>query len=102
VNSPVPTPPGHDRSPHWPAVERAHLRAEPRCRACGHPGPNDVHHVVPYHVDPARELDPTNLVTLCRTCHLVFGHLHDWSSWNTNVIRDADRYRARVRSRPAA
>lgn len=97
----APPVPGHFRSAGWPAAERAHLHREPRCRACGGVTDLNVHHVRPFHLYPELELDPENLVTLCRYCHLVFGHFHDWSSFNPEAIADADHYRRRVESRPA-
>jgi len=90
------------RSPGWPALRRAHLKLHPLCAACGSATEPDVHHVAPVHVAPARELDAGNLLTMCRPCHLVFGHLRNWSSWNTRVRSDASRFLARVRKRPMA
>jgi formate dehydrogenase assembly factor FdhD len=71
------------RSPKWPAARRKHLKAQPACGACGSRQGLQVHHVVPFHVDPKRELDPTNLVTLCEAvggleCHEFFGHGADF------------------------
>ena len=90
------------RDLRWPAVRKAYLKLSPRCAACDSATDLDVHHEVPFHVDRSRELDPANLVTLCRTCHLVFGHLRNWSSWNTRVRSDTARFLARVRRRPMA
>lgn len=77
-----------DRAARWPAVRAGHLRAEPWCRVCGCGDTRflEVHHVTPFAVDPALELEPTNLVTLCRQsgrgCHWYAGHLG--LSWKTN------------------
>jgi hypothetical protein len=52
---------------------------------------------VPYSVDRSRELDPSNLLTLCATpCHLVHGHLMSWRRWNASVAADAAAYLARL------
>jgi 5-methylcytosine-specific restriction endonuclease McrA len=92
------------RSSRWPAVARAHLAQFPRCAACGRDDDCVPHHRVPVHVDPSLELEPDNLVTLCEgktlNCHLYFGHLGDWRSWNPTVNRDAQRFRSRVKTRP--
>jgi len=40
----------------------------PLCKQCGRLG-EEVHHIVPRHVDPNRMYDVTNLMTLCRACH---------------------------------
>lgn len=82
---------GHARSPHWPKVEAAHLAAEPFCRYCGGTKSLQVHHKEPFHLDPTKELDPTNLITLCEDykdgveCHLHVGHLGNWKSFNPHV-----------------
>ena len=83
----------YGRSSQWRKVRTEHLESNPTCAACGRKDDLDVHHIVPYHVDPNRELDPTNLITLCgKRCHFVFGHLMDWKSWNENVVRDSTLY----------
>ena len=43
-----------------------------RCKECHRAGRLEVHHLIPVHRAPERELDPSNVVVLCRTCHL--GH----------------------------
>jgi len=41
-----------------------------RCRDCRIVSDNlEAHHIVPISVDPTRELDPSNVVFLCRECH---------------------------------
>jgi hypothetical protein len=89
------------------------LKAHPACAACGLMRPSilhplarrrtilNVHHIKPFHLFPALELDETNLITLCRSGedhHLMVGHLGDWSNWNPNVVRDAALLRVRLRS----
>ncbi len=78
-----------------------HLKREPCCVACGRSRQVDVHHVVPVSVDPERELDPENLVTLCSDpCHFVHGHLMNFRSWNSSVRADAEAYFEKLKSRP--
>lgn len=92
------------RDPKWPAVSKAHLAQHPHCAACGARDDVVAHHKVPVHVDPTRELDPENLITLCEgptlNCHLWCGHLGHWRSWNKQVKRDAVRFHGRVVTRP--
>ena len=88
------------RSSHWPAVRAAHLREHPTCAACGTREKLEVHHVRPYHLCPARELDPTNLITLCegpRKHHLILGHRGNWQDCNPHVRRDAAAELRRLR-----
>jgi 5-methylcytosine-specific restriction protein A len=89
------------RSPSWNKTRKEHLANFPECAACGRKDDLEVHHIVPYHVDSSRELDPNNLITLCdKYCHFIFGHLMDWKSWNVNVLEDSNTYRLAKQSRP--
>ena len=89
------------RSSKWPALRKEHLKKQPCCQACGSDRKPEVHHIVPFHLDPSRELDPSNLITLCdKWCHFVFGHLLDYRSWNKDVVRDARHYLEKRRTRP--
>lgn len=99
-------PKGAKRSSKWPAVRRAFLRAHPFCAACGRATKLEVHHIVPFHVDPALELDAANLITLCEcehngvNCHLLFGHLGSYKSLNPYVVVDAKVWLAKIQGRP--
>lgn len=52
--------------------------------------------MLPFHLVPELELDPANLICLCRKCHLVFGHLGCWQCCNPEVEADAKAYRQRL------
>lgn len=98
-------PRGMRRSSQWLAVRRAHLERHPRCACCGGRSRLEVHHIVPFHHQPALELEPTNLITLCRkgpgvNCHLFVGHLGSFQSWNEGARTDARRWAAKVEGRP--
>lgn len=88
------------RSSRWPIVRAAHLMREGECRCCLAVDDLEVHHIEPIHVNPARELDPTNLLTLCNRCHLFAGHLGRWASWNVDVRNDCMLWRAKIKRRP--
>ena len=92
------------RSGKWPAVRKAHLAKHPACAACGGRKSLNVHHCVPFQIDPSLELVDSNLLVLCesraRNCHLVWGHLLSWQSWNSSVREDAESYRRKVEGRP--
>jgi hypothetical protein len=79
------------RSPQWPAVRRHHLEKHPKCEACGTGEHIEVHHVIPFHIDQSKELDPDNLITLCRKHHGQYGHPGGWSRSNPNVREDVQR-----------
>lgn len=89
------------RSGKWSKVRKDHIKQHPKCAACGRTEDLEVHHIVPYQIDPTKELDPENLITLCgKYCHFVFGHLMDWKSWNENVKQDAEQYNNLIKNRP--
>lgn len=89
------------RSPQWPKVRSEFLRRHGKCEACGTRNDLNVHHVKPFHLYPEKELDPTNLITLCRDCHLRYGHACDahgrvnWSCENPNVREDIRKLKQR-------
>lgn len=90
-----------NRSSQWPKVRKQHLAKQPCCQACGSCKKPEVHHVVPVHVDPSKELDPENLITLCdKYCHFTFGHLMNYKSWNPTVVRDAWWYLGKIKNKP--
>lgn len=89
------------RSPKWKKVREQHLLEHPYCSACGRSLKVEVHHIEPVHLNPDRELDPTNLITLCDSpCHIVFGHFLDYKSWNINVVKDSLKYYTKYKNKP--
>jgi 5-methylcytosine-specific restriction protein A len=94
------------RSGHWPTVRKHHLEANPCCEVCGGTAKLEVHHIRPFHLHPALELDPDNLVTLCEAnkdgvnCHLLFGHLGNFKSFNVDVLTDAAHWSEKIKTRP--
>ncbi len=95
------------RSGSWSRVRASFLTKNPECAACGSKKKLEVHHVVPFFLAPERELDETNLIVLCEaktngvTCHLFFGHLGSYRSYNIDVREDAASWRKRFEDRPA-
>lgn len=89
------------RSPKWQNVRKEHLKNNSSCIACGRTSKLEVHHKIPVHINPEMELDPSNLVTLCADpCHLLFGHLMNFKSYNKEVIDDCMVYLNKVNNRP--
>ncbi len=93
------------RHKDWPDLRAAHLLKEPHCKACGGTDGLEVHHQFPVHAFPEKELDPFNLLTLCRTgpggmnCHLVLGHGGAWRDWNPLAPQDAAHFLGVIRGR---
>lgn len=89
------------RSPKWSTVRKKHLEKNNYCAACGSTKKLEVHHIKPVHKHPELELDPDNLITLCADpCHIIFGHLMNFKSWNIDVINDCAVYYNKVVDRP--
>lgn len=95
---------GAARSARWPGVQKTFLKQNPVCSVCSTKGnvlnPLNVHHKQPFHVKPELELDPKNLITLCRKHHFLFGHLMKWASWNVDVEVDSATWRLKIKDRP--
>ena len=98
-------PKGKRRSSHWRNIRAHHLREHPRCHVCGGKKKLQVHHLIPFWVAPDLELEPTNLITLCEAgkygvkCHLLFGHLGNFSRVNTQCEADAAEWRVKFRTK---
>jgi 5-methylcytosine-specific restriction protein A len=96
---------GTRRSGEWSRVRDDHIKEHPVCEVCGGRDNLNVHHVEPYHLHPEKELDPTNLITLCEApghnCHFIFGHLLNWRSFNSHVREDAAIWREKIHTRPS-
>lgn len=95
---------GASRSPRWRKVRAQHLKNNPRCIACGHKKNLEVHHIKPFHLFPELELEPSNLITLGAKCpsgnhHYLFGHCHDWHSYNPDVRETAAQMLLNIISR---
>lgn len=88
-------PSGATRSSRWPTVRKHFVKANPTCAACGGADKLEVHHIVPFHIDPILELEPNNLISLCESdsygvvCHLTIGHLGNYKKHNPDVREDA-------------
>jgi hypothetical protein len=94
------------RSDHWPKVRAEHLKDHPVCEVCGGAASIEVHHIRPFHLHPELELDQNNLITLCESkndgvnCHLWFGHIGNFKSFNVNVLADSAEWALKLKTRP--
>lgn len=97
-------PAGSKRSAQWPTVREAHLKVQPVCQCCMEKDNLQVHHLRPFHIHPELELDPNNLTTLCehpsRNCHILFGHLRNFKSYNPDCETDVKLWRGKMLNRP--
>jgi 5-methylcytosine-specific restriction endonuclease McrA len=83
-------PPGTKRAGGWHTLQKKVIANVGKCEACPSKKKLEVHHVLPFHLNPERELDVTNLIVLCRRCHQFLGHLDDWKAYNPFVRKDAE------------
>lgn len=95
------------RSSRWPAVRKAYLEKHPTCAVCNGSEKVEVHHIRPFHIHPDLELSESNFITLCEgrgyaNCHLFFGHLGNYRSFNVDVLSDAGQWAHKIATRPMA
>lgn len=90
------------RSRSWTTVRKQHLEKQPTCQACGSKTKLEVHHIIPVHIDPSKELDYENLITLCENpatgfCHYIFGHLSlSWWKYDPDVITNVYEHKRAI------
>ena len=90
------------RSGSWKKVRDGFIKKNPTCAACGGTEGLECHHKTPYHIDPSKELDEDNLITLCKmsgNCHYVWGHLLNWRAYNPTVTQDAKAFLEKINKR---
>ena len=90
---------GSTRHKNWPKLRKEWLRGHPNCAVCDKPA-KTVHHKIPVHIDKSKELRIDNLITLCSHCHLIFGHLKSFYSYNNNIDNDSLIWKLRIQNRP--
>ena len=92
------------RSNRWSQIRKEFLKENPLCAVCGTRGkllsPNEVHHILPFHLNPALELSPKNFLTVCRHCHLYFAHLGSFKSYCIEIKELALEWKTRRENRP--
>ena len=91
---------GAGRSSAWPRVRKEFAQLNPTCAVCGTKKGLNVHHCVPFYIDPSLELRNENLISLCRDHHFFVGHLMSWKSYNFSVREDSVYWFTRIQNRP--
>ena len=93
---------GAVRSSGWFVFRKQHIKIA--CTCCGKKGSFlnrlELHHIIPFHIDPSKELDPTNVDTFCRRCHQLLAHLDNFKSYNIDIKKDAENLLKRIKTRP--
>lgn len=90
---------GAQRSSEWSSFRAKHIKDF--CELCLKKGiPLELHHILKFSDYPNLELDHTNVVTGCRSCHLKFYHLGSFMSWNENIKQHIELFSALIKNRP--
>ena len=95
-------PKGFKRSPKWSTFRKEFIK-DKKCSVCGATTKLEAHHIIPFYILPELELDPNNLMVLCRNkkfgvnCHLFIGHIGDFRKYNRTVKKDAAYWTSRLR-----
>lgn len=95
-------PTGKGRSPKWPTVRKKFLKENPYCAICNGTKKLQAHHIKPFHIFPKLELNKNNLIALCEynCCHLRFGHIFSFKSYNPNIKIDSVIWSKKIKHRP--
>lgn len=92
------------RHKDWAKRSKEFLKLHPTCAACGGRENLTVHHVWPFHLYRHLEMVEDFWLPLCEgsvvNCHLLFGHLGLWASWNMHAVEDAAEWLRKRRERP--
>jgi len=79
------------RSSQWPRIRNLFLSKMPICGVCFERDMSklEVHHIIPFSLDPSLELEMSNMITLCNdkamNCHLIWGHFNSWKKVNPDI-----------------
>ena len=75
-------------------AKKLYVKQHNKCAICCYMKKLEVHHIVPVHIDCKLAADPNNFITLCRNCHFIFGHFHNFrTKWNPEIVEFAEEAR---------
>ena len=77
----APGTPKESRDPRWQAASKKYLQKNRTCICCGKKAVV-THHLKPFHLFPELEMEPSNWRAMCAPCHLIVGHLGNFSNYN--------------------
>lgn len=92
------------RNEEWSRVRNEFIQENGAfCQVCLKTTKLNVHHIIPFHIDPTLELDKSNLIVLCTNdavnCHYLYGHLLDWKSYNPTCRDDVQIWQQKIKNR---
>lgn len=90
---------GSIRSPKWRKIRKLYIKRHPACEISGKKKKLEVHHKKPVHLFPELELEISNLITLEKKYHFIFGHLGDYFSYNPNIDEDVKIWSNKIKNK---
>ncbi len=92
IGSPVRYYVSAERHKDWTRFRNEFVAGHPFCAACGKVRDLALHHLMPFHLFPSLELEPSNCLVLCEgktmNCHFVIGHGgKNWRAYNPAAVR---------------
>ena len=92
---------GVPRSPKFAKLAKEFIKEKGgKCEATGVSFDLEVHHILPYHLYPEKELDKNNFIVLTHWIHFFLAHLGRWASHNEKIVEHAKWLRELIRNRP--
>ena len=94
---------GKRRSSKWPKLRKQFILDNPKCAICESTSKLEVHHIIPFSVDPSLELEISNLIPLCENgkygsvCHQLYGHLGNYRRHNPDCVKDAEEWNKKIK-----
>ena len=74
----------------WQRCKKEFFKLVPKeCACCGGKKKIQVHHIKPRHLFPLLVLVLSNLIALCKDCHLRIGHLGSYFNYNAAISKVA-------------
>lgn len=91
-------PKGAKRDPGWRALRNRYIKKFPECAVCNRKA-KQVHHKIPFHYAPDLEKEWSNLMSMCRRCHLLIGHCANYQNFNTTIDADAKYWSMKIKGK---
>lgn len=88
------------RSSGWSRVRKEFYNKNSECEVCGTKKKIEIHHYRDFSTYPELELDLNNLRSLCRYCHLLFGHKMNYRDINLELDSDIKFWDNRLNKKP--
>ena len=79
-------PDGQSMNFGWQRCKKEFYKKVPKvCVMCNNKKSVELHHKLPRHIRPDLAVDMTNLIALCKSCHLRSGHGGSYFKYNETI-----------------